>query len=117
MTAAAQQLVHRLPASLADEVPQGDFDAADRRHDGGAALVLIANHPADYGFMVAGVNAQDPIFYPFVNEGLHGLLLPFERCFAKACQARVGRQAHEQVVPQPGVGEERLEADDLNAPS
>src|SRR5262249_58592957 len=44
--AAAQQLVDRPAARLADQVPAGDLDAADGGEHGRAALVLVADQPA-----------------------------------------------------------------------
>src|SRR5581483_6842082 len=91
-----------------------NFNTADGGHDGGAALVLVADHAADDGFHVEGVAAHDAALDPFMEEGLDGLLLPFERRLADAREAGIGVQADEEVVPQSRVGEEGLEAGDFH---
>ena len=113
MAPPAQQAIDRLIHRLADDVPERDLDAADRRHHGRAALVLVADHPADDGLDVERVAAQHPPLDPLVQHGLDRPLLPLERRLADARQAGIGPQADEQVIPQPGVGQEGLEADDL----
>ena len=96
MAPAPQQAIDRLIARLADQVPERDLDAADRRHDRRAALVLVADHAADHRLDVERVAAQHPAFDPLVRQGLDGLLLPLERRLADARQAGVGAQADEQ---------------------
>ena len=111
MAAAAEQPVDRLTAGLADQVPERDLDAADGRHHGRAALVLVADHPADDGLDVERIAAEHPALDPLVGQGLDRLFLPLQRRLADARQAGVGAQADEQVIPQAGVGQEGLEGD------
>ena len=66
---------------------------------------------------VERIAAEHPALDPLVQQRLDGLLLPFERRLADARQAGVGAQADEQIIPQPGVGQKRLEADDLQGTS
>src|SRR5262249_17460812 len=102
------------PAPLAEDVPQSDLDAADRRHPRSAALILIADQTADNRFDVERIASEDAAFDPFVAHGLYGFLLPFERRFTDAGEAGIRVQAQEQVVPEAGVGEEGFEARDFH---
>src|SRR5207249_439291 len=63
-TTAAQELVDRLAARLADQIPHSDLHAADGRHHRGAALVLIANHATDHCLDVKRIAAQNSALHP-----------------------------------------------------
>src|SRR5207237_3051916 len=69
------------------------------------------------GVDIKRVVAKQARLDPVVQEHLYGALLPLERRLADAGQPGVGAQADEQVVAQPGVGQEGFEVDDLHAPS
>src|SRR5262249_41009596 len=96
-----------------DDVPERDLNAADRGHDGRAALILVADHPANHAFDIERVTAEHARFHPLVREGLDGLLLPLESCLAHSREARVGPQADEEVVAQTGIGHQRFKPRDL----
>src|SRR5205823_14155249 len=87
---------------------------ADGGQDGRTALILVADQVAEHALDVERVRAEDAVLDPLVDERLDRLLLPFQRGFAETGQAGIGRQAHEQVVAQPGVGQERFELSDLH---
>ena len=116
LAATAEQAIQRLATALADDVPHGDLDAADGRHHGRAALVLVADHAPDDGFDVKRITSEDASLDPLVQQGLDGLLLPFQRGFADAREPVIGGQPYEQVVAQAGVGHESLEPGDLHWP-
>src|SRR5690606_14447575 len=69
---AADQLVHRLAAGLADDVPQGDVDAADGgdRHAAGAVVLDAVVQVLPYHFDIEGVAADDPGTELRIDEGL-----------------------------------------------
>ena len=102
-------------ARLADQVPAGDLDRADRRHDRRAPWYWSRIMPPIERLDVERVAAQHASFDPFVKERLDGFFLPLERGFADARQSGIGAQANEQIIPQTGVGQKRFEADDLHA--
>ena len=109
MAAAAQQPVDRLAARLADQVPQRDLDAADGRHHRRARPGT--GRESSRRSTASMSNGSRPSTRPSTHSWssvCDRLLLPFERRLADAREAGVGAQADEQVVPQPGVGEERL---------
>ena len=103
MAAAAEQPVDRLAASLAHQVPERDLHRADGGHDSRAALVLVADHPADDGLDIERIAAQDPALDPLVGQGLHRFLLPLQRRLADAREAGIGAQANEEVVRSPAL--------------
>src|SRR5579875_2306640 len=80
-TAPAQKAVHRLIAGFTNDVPQSDFNSADRRHHRRTALVLIADHVADDGLDVERIATQYAPFDPFVTECLNRLFLPLQSSF------------------------------------
>ena len=90
-------------------IPERDFHAADGRQHRRSALVLVADQFADDRLDVAGIDAEDSVLDPFVNQRFDGLLLPLQRRLADARQAGVGGQPNEQVVSQSGVREKRLQ--------
>ena len=102
---AAEQLIDWLTAGFADDVPARDLDAADRRQHGRATLILIPNQIPEHVFDVERIDAEHPIFNPFVKERLHGGLLPLQRRFAQTGQTGVGCQSHKQIISQPAVHE------------
>ncbi len=111
---AAEDVVQRLSECFPHEVPAGDLHAADRGHDGGTALVLVADHPGSELLHGEGIRPEDAVDHPLVEERLHGLLLPLQGCFAEPRDAGICRQAEEQVIAETRVGEERLEPCDLH---
>ena len=112
VAAPPKEPVDGLVAGLADDVPERDLNAADRRHHRAAALVLVAHHGADDRLDVERVATQHPVLDPLVDEGLDRLLLPLQRGLADARQPGVGAEADEEVVAQPGVGHPGLELSD-----
>src|SRR5262249_52967876 len=78
------------------------------------ALVLVADQRLGKPLGIVGVGAQDAVLDPFVEQRLDRLFLPFERRLAQTRQPGVGGEAHEEIVSQAGVGEERLQADNLH---
>jgi hypothetical protein len=110
--APSEQLVDGLVTGLADDVPERDLDAADRRHHRAATLVLVTHHRADDRLDVERVAAQHTVLDPLVDEGLDGLLLPLQRGLAHPRQSGVGAEPDEEIVAQTGVGHPCFELSD-----
>ena len=113
---AAQQLVHRFTARFANQVPQA------------ISTPLIAVRmvgPPWYWSRIRSLitlrdrrdGAQDSIFDPVVDQRLNGLLLPFERRLAETGQSGIGRQAHKEIVAQPGIGQKCFQARNFHSES
>jgi hypothetical protein len=117
MTTPSQQAVHRLAAAFADYVPYCDLNTANSGHHRGTALILVTYHPSNDRLDIERILSKHAPFDPFVTDGLHGLLLPFERSLSYACQARIGRQSNEEVVSPSSVRQKSLELCDAHLAS
>src|SRR5262249_48689830 len=111
---AAEKLVNGLTGCLANQVPARQLNGADGGENGRAALVLIADQVAGESLHLEWVHSDDTVFDPVLDQYLDRPLLPLERCLAEPGQSRIGGETHEQVIPQPGVGQERFEPGNLH---
>src|SRR5438270_37586 len=63
---ASQEAVHRLVQRLADDVPAGHLDRADRRHgDFTSAGIVIAKHARDQVFHLERIAAENMVGHRF----------------------------------------------------
>ena len=103
MVATTDEPVDRLSTSFSDDVPHGDFHAADGRHDSGAALILIADHAADNSLNVKGIFTQDAVFHPLVQECLNRFFSPFQRGLSHTGEIPICLQADEEIISQSRI--------------
>ena len=101
---------------LAQDVPQGDVDAADGRgpHDAVGVPEVLAEHHLPEVLDPRGIFA-DQQRGDVLDRADHGAGVPFERGFAPAPQAGlVGEHFDEHPVPHPGVADEGFDGGDFH---
>ena len=113
---AAEQAPHRHAERLAENVPQRDLDAADRRHAFDAeAPEAVPRHDLVALLDVAGI-LPDQQRLEIFERADDGAGLPFERRLAPAEQAGlVGLDPHEHPVAHFRVADARRDRGDLHS--
>jgi hypothetical protein len=112
---AAEESPDRLPQRLAEDVPQGVLDPADRGHaDDPEPVVAVLGHDPQGLLDVPGVPADD--HRGEVLDGADdGPRLPVQARLAPPDEAvLVGADLHEDPVPQLRVDDERLHGRDAD---
>ena len=113
MHAAAQQLVHRAIQRLADDVPHGDLERADRAvQDRPAARELVAEHGLPQALDRERRVADDVALGQLVDRRLDRLRLPLAGALADAGDAVVGEHPGEHPVAPAGADQMGLNARD-----
>ena len=111
---AAEELPDRLAEGLAQDVPHGDLDRGERRHEHRAAAVAGADEhaapvPLDLGRVLA-----DEVALVGPDRGVHDFALVGQGAFAEPGDPLVGVELDEdEVLVVAGVDEEGLEVGDL----
>jgi hypothetical protein len=101
---------------LAQDVPQGQVDAADGRRPHHVARVpeVLAEHHLPEVLDARGVVPQDELGHVFDGAD-HRPRTPFERGLAPAPQAvLIGADADEDPVPHAGVADQRFDGGDFH---
>ena len=106
----AEELCHRLVDHLAEEVPEGDVDAADAAHDEAAAAVgdraPVHGLPDlfDFSRVATDQHRAELLFHDDLHRGQWRAV---GECFADAEELRISFDFHEQRLPREG-GRQRV---------
>jgi hypothetical protein len=112
---AAQQPPHRLTDGLAEDVPEGVFDSADRGRadDSEPVVTVFIQHPEDL-FDVARVPSEDQGGEVF-DRADHGPGLPVQTGLTPTVETvLVGPDLDQDPVPHLGVDDRRLDGSDAD---